>query len=135
MATTTITRKSVLTAIAEGKGYTDLTEAERKVFDKILASVSKKSTPTVSKTHIANVNDAKRIASMLTEGTAFNGKFIRAKIPTILTASKSTAILNAGIAEGLFISHKLTRKVGELGKGAVVYMLASTENPVWGDED
>ena len=134
MATTTITRKSVLTAIQEGKAYADLTESERTVFDKMLSSVSKKSVPTVSKAHLANVNDAKKLAGMLAEGQAFNGAFIRAKFPMVQTASKSTAILRAGVGEGLFISHVLTSKVGECGKGTRLYMLATTENPVWGDE-
>lgn len=132
---TTITRKSVLTAIKDGKAYTDLTGAERIIFDKMLAQVSKKSTPTVTRARRENIADAKRIAGMLTDGTAFDGTFIRAKIPTVLTASKATAILNAGIAEGLFIKHRLDAKVGEHGKGSVLYMLASTPTPVWGDEN
>lgn len=134
MATTTITRKSVLTAVKEGKGYADLTDAERTIFDKMLSSVSKKSVPTVSKTHLANVNDAKKLAGMLAEGQAFNGAFIRAHLPMVQSASKSTAILRAGVGEGLFVSHVLTAKVGECGKGTRMYMLATTENPVWGDE-
>ena len=134
MATTTITRKSVLTAVKEGKGYADLTDAERTVFDKMLSSVSKKSVPTVSKVHMANVNDAKKLAGMLSEGQVFNGAFIRAHFPMIQSASKSTAILRAGVGEGLFISHVLTSKVGEYGKGARMYMLATTDVPVWGDE-
>lgn len=134
MATTTITRKFVLTAIQEGKAYADLTESERTVFDKMLSSVSKKSVPTVSKAHLANVNDAKKLAGMLAEGQAFNSAFIRAKFPMVQTASKSTAILRAGVGEGLFISHVLTAKVGECGKGTRLYMLATTDNPVWGDE-
>ena len=134
MATTTITRKSVLTAIKDGKGYADLTDAERTVFEKMLSSVSKKSVPTVSKVHVANVNDAKKLAGMLAEGQVFNGAFIRAHLPMVQSASKSTAILRAGVGEGLFISHVLTSKVGEYGKGTRLYMLATTEHPVWGDE-
>lgn len=134
MATTTITRKSVLTAMKEGRGYADLTDAERTIFDKMLSSVSKKSVPTISKAHMANVNDAKKLAGMLSEGQAFNGAFIRAHFPMVQSASKSTAILRAGVGEGLFISHVLTSKVGEYGKGVRMYMLATTDSPVWGDE-
>lgn len=134
MATITITRKSVLNAIKDGKGYADLTDAERTVFEKMLSSVSKKNAPTVSKTHIANVNDAKKLAGMLSEDQAFNGAFIRAHFPMVQSASKSTAILRAGVGEGLFISHVLTAKVGEYSKGTRLYMLATTEHPIWGDE-
>lgn len=134
MATTTITRESVLTAVKEGKGYADLTDVERAVFNKMLSSVSKKSVPTISKAHMANVNDAKKLAGMLSEGQAFNGVFIRAHFPMVQTASKSTAILRAGVGEGLFISHVLTSKVGEYGRGTRLYMLATTDAPVWGDE-
>lgn len=134
MATITNTRQSVLNAIKDGKGYADLTDAERTIFDRILSSVSKKSVPTVSKTHIANVNDARKLAGMLAEGQAFNGAFIRAHFPMVQSASKSTAILRAGVGEGLFISHVLTSKVGEYGKGTRLYMLATTNAPVWGDE-
>ena len=134
MATITTTRKSVLTAIKDGKGYADLNDAERTIFDKMLSSVSKKSVPTVSKVHVANVNDAKKLAGMLSEGQVFNGSFIRAHFPMVQSASKSTAILRAGMGEGLFIAHILTSKVGEYGKGPRLYMLATTEHPVWGDE-
>lgn len=134
MATITTTRKSVLTAIKDGKGYADLNDAERTIFDKMLFNVSKKSAPTVSKVHVANVNDAKKLAGMLSEGQVFNGAFIRAHFPMVQSASKSTAILRAGMGEGLFISHILTCKVGEYGKGTRLYMLATTEHPVWGDE-
>lgn len=134
MATTTITRKSVLTAVKEGKGYADLTDAERTVFDKMLSSVSKKSVPTISKVHMANVNEAKKLAGMVSEGQAFNGAFIRAHFPLVQSASKSTAILRAGVGEGLFISHVLTSRVGEYDKGTCMYMLATTDVPVWGDE-
>ena len=134
MATITTTRKSVLTAIKDGKGYADLNDAERTIFDKMLSSVSKKSVPTVSKVHVANVNDAKKLAGMLSEGQVFNGSFIRAHFPMVQSASKYTAILRAGMGEGLFIAHILTSKVGEYGKGTRLYMLATTEHPVWGDE-
>lgn len=134
MATITTTRKSVLTAIKDGKGYADLNDAERTIFDKMLFNVSKKSAPTVSKVHVANVNDAKKLAGMLSEGQVFNGSFIRAHFPMVQSASKSTAILRAGMGEGLFIAHILTSKVGEYGKGTRLYMLATTEHPVWGDE-
>lgn len=134
MATTTITRKSVLNAIKEGKGYADLTDAERAIFNKMLSSVSKKSVPAISKVHMANVNDAKKLVGMLSEGQTFNGAFIRAHFPMVQSTSKSTAILRAGVGEGLFISHVLTSKVGEHGKGARMYMLATTDAPVWGDE-
>ena len=73
MATITTTRKSVLTDIKDGKGYADLNDAERTIFEKMLSSVSKKSVPTVSKVHVANVNDAKKLAGMLSEGQVFNG--------------------------------------------------------------
>ena len=133
MATATVTRKSVLTAVKEGKGYADLKPAEREVFDKILASVSKKSVPTVSKTHIANRNDARKFAESLAAGQVFDTALVRSKVQFCNSASKATAVILAGVADGLFVSHKLARKTGGRGKGYTVYQLMC-DDPVWGDE-
>lgn len=96
MATTTVTRASVLNKVLDNEQF--LSDEERDVLVKMLASITKprKAAEGPTKTQLMNANLADQLVSaMALHGEPVSAKWISENVPGINTAQKAVAVVHA----------------------------------------